>query len=260
MFAMSVKTERAAEAVAEHIESLILEGSLRADERLLPERELAERLNISRSTLRDGLKILEERGLLSSIEGRGTNVAQLGTTAIADPLIALLVRHAEAADDYLEFRGIVESSAAALAAIRATDVELDRIRVCLDRMDRAHTDADANEETEADAELHLVIYEASHNLTLLQIMQALSGVLRSDVIHNRDRLYAVPAIRELLREQHHAIANAIIARDSNAARQAADEHISYLRQASHEIRKAQARLDLSLRRLNGGSTKGRIVR
>ncbi|UFM67277.1 FCD domain-containing protein (plasmid) [Paracoccus sp. MA] len=255
----SVKSQRAAEAVAQHIESLILEGSLRPEERLLPERELAERLNVSRSTLRDGLKILEERGLLTSAGGRGTKVAQLGAVAIADPLIAMLARHAETADDYLEFRGIVESAAAALAAGRATEVELARIRDCLDRMDHAHARADAEEEAEADAELHLLIYEASHNLTLLQIMQALAGVLRSDVMQNRSRLFAVPAIRELLRRQHRAIAEAIIARDAGAARRAAEEHIGYLRQASREIREAEARLDLSLRRLHGGGAGTRAA-
>ncbi|WP_449045830.1 FCD domain-containing protein [Paracoccus versutus] len=255
----SVKSERAAEAVAQHLESLILEGSLRPDERLLPERELAERLNVSRSTLRDGLKILEERGLLTSAGGRGSRVAALGSAAITDPLIAMLARHAEAADDYLEFRGIVESAAAGLAASRATEIELARIRDCLGRIDHAHARADTGEEAEADAELHLLIYEASHNLTLLQIMQALAGVLRSDVIQNRSRLFAVPAIRELLRQQHRAIAEAILARDAEAARQAASEHIGYLRQASREIREAEARLDLSLRRLNGGGAGTRAA-
>src|SRR5690606_14950775 len=132
-------------------------------------------------------------------------------------------------------------AAAAMAAARATKVELERIRDCLDRMDRAHAAADAQEEAEADAELHLLIYEASHNLTLLQIMQAMAGVLRSDVIQNRSRLFAVPAIRELLRRQHRAIAEAILARDAEAAQQAAGEHIRYLRQASREIREAEAR-------------------
>lgn len=255
----SVKSERAAEAVAQHLESLILEGSLRPDERLLPERELAERLSVSRSTLRDGMKILEERGLLSNAGGRGNRVAALGRAAITDPLIAMLARHAEAADDYQEFRGIVESAAAAMAAARATEVERARIRDCLDRMDRAHAAADPQEEAETDAELHLLIYEASHNLTLLQIMQAMAGVLRSDVIQNRGRLFAVPAIRDLLRRQHRAIAEAILDRDAQAARQAADDHIRYLRQASREIREAEARLDLSLRRLNGGGAATRAA-
>lgn len=248
----SLKTERAAEAVAQHIEALILEGSLRPDERLLPERELAERLDVSRSTLRDGLKLLEERGLLTSGNGRGSRVARLGTGTISDPLSAILARHAEGADDYLEFRAIAEAAAAGLAATRATDIERERLAACLVRMDLAHEADDPTAEADADAEMHLLIYEASHNLTLLQIMQALAGVLRNDVAQNRNRLFSIPAIRELLREQHRAIAGAIIARDATLAETAARDHIAYLRRAMREIREASDRLDLSLRRLHGG--------
>ncbi len=255
----SVKSERAAEAVAEHIERLILEGSLRADERLLPERELAEQLSVSRSTLRDGLKILETRGLVAG-DGRGSRIARLGTEAISDPLVAMLARHAEAADDYLEFRGIVESAAAAMAAERATELELGRLAECLDRMDRAHAACDPDGEGEADAELHLLIYEASHNLTLLQIMQALAGVLRADVIQNRNRLFSIPAMRDLLRRQHQTIAQAIIDRDPAAARVAATEHIAYIRSATREIRDSESRLELSLRRLHGGGVALRPTR
>lgn len=248
----TVKSGPAAEAVAQHIEARILEGSLRPDERLLPERELAERLNVSRSTLRDGLKILEDRGLLTASNGRGSRVAQIGTAAITDPLIAMLARHAEGTDDYLEFRAIAEAAAAGLAASRATDIEREQLVACLNRMDHAHEANDPAEEAEVDTQLHLLIYEASHNLTLLQIMQALSGVLHADVTQNRSRLWAIPAIRDLLRQQHRAIADAILARDPARAEATAREHIAYIRKASREIRESEARLDLSLRRLQGG--------
>ena len=248
----AVKTERAAEAVARHIEKLILEGALRPDEYLLAERELAARLNVSRPTLRDGLKILEDRGLLVSERGRGTRVAALGAAAITDPLIALLAGSPEIADDYLEFRDVVESQAAALAAIRANDIDRQTIADCLAAIETAHQGADPADEAEADAALHLAIYEASHNLVLLQMMRALSGILRSDVIQNRGRMFTIPAIRELLRDQHRAIALAILNRDAAAAQTAAHEHLAYIRRASLEIRAAEAKLGQSLRRLNGG--------
>ncbi|AUH66666.1 FadR/GntR family transcriptional regulator [Paracoccus zhejiangensis] len=247
----AVKSERAAEAVAQHIEALILEGALKPDARLLPERELAERLEVSRSTLRDGLKILEARGLLVS-GGRGAQVAALGAEAITDPLIALLARHSEGADDYLEFRGIIEGAAAGLAAERATPVERERLRDLMERMARAHEAEDPTAEGEADAELHLMIYEASHNLTLLQIMQALAGVVRADVLQNRQRLFAIPAMRDVLYAQHCKIGDAVLAGDAAAASAAALEHLDYLRAARQELSAADARLDLSMRRLNGG--------
>ena len=137
-----LKTRRAAETVARHIEKLILEGALRPEEYLLPERELAARLNVSRPTLRDGLKLLEDRGLLMAERGVGTRVAALGAQAITDPLIALLSASPELADDYLEFRDVVESQAAALAAIRANDIDRQMIADCLAAIEAAHAGAD----------------------------------------------------------------------------------------------------------------------
>ena len=253
---MSVKPERAAEAVARHIERLILEGSLRPDEPLLPERELAARLDVSRPTLRDGLKILEGKGLLAGAPGRGVRVAPLGAR-LADPLIALLAEHAELADDYLEFRDIVESSAARLAADRATEIDLVRLGACLARIERAHAADDPMEEADADAALHLAIYEASHNVVLLQIMRALSSDLRREVMQNRARMFTIPSVRELLCDQHRAIAAAILARDPEAAAQAAHEHLAYLRRATRGIREAEAKLELSRRRQRGGGLSAR---
>lgn len=252
-----LNTERAAQSVARHIEQLILEGSLRPGEALLPERELAQRLDISRPTLREGLKILESQGLLASEHGRGMRIADLGAASIGDPLIALLARHSAVTEDYLEFRDIVERSAAGLAARRASDMDIARITACLARIDQAHDSADPGDEADADAELHQIIYEASHNLVLLQIMRALSGNLRSDVLQNRSRMFAIPAIRDLLRQQHRAIAQAIIARDPVAAERAAHEHLAYIQTASRELRQADTKRDLARRRLNGGGLSQR---
>jgi GntR family transcriptional repressor for pyruvate dehydrogenase complex len=252
MTELSIKPQRAAEAVARHLEALILEGSLRPGEALLPERELAERLNVSRPTLREGLKLLEDRGLLDSEKGKAMRVAQLGKSAITDPLMDLLIARPEVADDYLEFRDIVETEAAMMAAQRANHVDRQRIEACMARIDAAHASGSPAEEAEADAALHLTIYEASHNIVLLQIMRALSGSLRSDVTKNRARMFTIPAIRDLLRDQHLAIGRAILDGDPQAARHAAHHHLAYIRGAMHEINAAEAKLDLSLRRLHSG--------
>ncbi|MDO5656783.1 MAG: FCD domain-containing protein [Paracoccus sp. (in: a-proteobacteria)] len=247
------RSERASEAIARHIESLILEGSLRPGDSLLSEREMAEKLGVSRPTIRDGLKLLERRGLLRSEHGRGTWVAELGHASIADPLLALLARNAEVADDYLEFRDFVESSAAAVAAVRATELDLERLQECLNRIDAAHEKCDPEEEAQADAALHLAIYEASHNLVLLQIMRALSGNLQSNVVQNR--MFATSAIRETLRAQHHSIANAIIARDGDKARNAAHDHLTYIKNVARKLARDEEKLNLSARRITGSGLR-----
>lgn len=247
-----IRPERAAEAVARHIETLILEGSLAPDEGLLPERDLAQRLNVSRPTLRDGLKMLQDRGLLVGEKGRGLRVAPLGQAAFTDPLIALLADHPEVEDDYLDFRDVVESHAAGLAAQRATELDRDRIAAALEAIEAAHAAATPADEAEADAALHQAIYEASHNLVLLQIMRALSGNLRSNVARNRGRMFTLPQMRDRLRDQHRAIGAAILDRDPDAARAAAHDHLDYVRQASRDIAEAEAQLETARRRQSGG--------
>lgn len=248
-----IKSGSAAENVARHIEGLIREGSLRPGEQLLAERELATRLNVSRPTVRQGIKLLESKGLLASEAGGATRIAPLGTS-ITDPLVALLAeRPVETIDDYLEFRATVERMAASLAAERANDVDRAQIAACMERIDRAHGPADARDEAEADVDLHVAVYESSHNIVLLQIMRALAGMLRTGVFYNRDRLYSRPEVRDVLRDQHRAIFEAIISRDAQAAGDAAAAHMLYTRDALREIHAAEARLEISLRRIEGGS-------
>ncbi len=250
---------RAADVVARHVETLILEGALRPGDRLAAEREIAAQLKISRPPVREGLQTLEDRGLLLGQPGGGTVVAQLGAS-MTDPLVALLMSRDEVIDDYLEFRTAIEGTAAAMAAERANEVDRELMRAAAERIEQAHECGDVTEEAEADLELHIAMYEATHNLVLLHVMRALSGMLRSDVFKNRERLYARPKVRELLLEQHRAIFGAIMAGDGPAAAEAARTHLIYVRQAAKEIQAAEEQLDVSLRRLEGGSISAQTRR
>lgn len=252
----AIKGASAAEMTARHIEGLILEGALRPGESLLPERELAQRLSVSRPTLRQGIRLLEEKGLLVAEAGGGRQVAALGHQ-LTDPLIEMLAAHAEVLEDYLEFRATTERMAAMLAARRANRVDHARLTACMAEIDAAHGTGDYRREAEADLELHIAVYEASHNLVLLHIMRALSGMLRQGVIENREKLFSRPQTQEPLRAQHRAIYEAVMARDVEAAGRAAEAHIHYTRRALAEINEAEARLEISLRRIDGGQIGAR---
>jgi GntR family transcriptional repressor for pyruvate dehydrogenase complex len=250
------KPGSAAEAAASHIENLILEGSLRPGDLLLPERELAVPLNVSRPTLRQGIKMLEDKGLIVSDAGGARRVAALATS-ISDPLIELMSAHGEAVEDYLELRATLEGMAARLGAVRANDVDRAMLTQCMERIEHAYDQADPQSEAEADIDLHIGVYEASHNVVLLHIMRALSGMLRQGVFHNREKLYARSEIRDVLRDQHRAIYAGIMAHDPVAAGKAAEDHMIYTRRVLTEIAAAEARLEISLRRVQGGSLSSR---
>jgi GntR family transcriptional repressor for pyruvate dehydrogenase complex len=248
----SIKSGGAAELTARHLEDLILEGSLRPGEALLAEREMALRLEVSRPTLRQSLKKLEDKGLIIAAPDGGRTVAPL-LTSVTDPLMNLIATRPEMVDNYLELRENLERMAASLAAERASDLDRKTLRACVDRIAAAHAQTDPRAEAEADVDLHLAVYEASHNVVLLQIMRALSAMLRQGVFLNRDKLYAIADVRSVLRDQHIAIAQGILDRNPQAAGDAAANHMVYTRRVLGEIAMAEGRLELSLRRINGGN-------
>lgn len=244
-----IRPAKLADTIADHLEQLILEGSLRPGERLLAERELAQRFDVSRPSLREALEKLEKRGLLKSGRGGATFVAPMLGDGFTEPLYTALASRPETTFDYLEFRRFVEGSAAYFAALRGTDVDRDLIRECFERMEAAHQQDDSSDEAETDADFHLAVYEASHNLVMLHIMRSLSDMLRKDVFYNRAKLYQRQGVRELLLEQHRAVYQTVMAGDPDAAKAAAEAHIDFTRDALMEIAKADARLEVSLRRI-----------
>lgn len=244
-----IRPAKLADAIADRLEQLILEGSLSPGERLLPERELAAKFDVSRPSLREALDKLEKKGLVHSGKGGATFVSPLLGEGFTSPLSALLQQNPETTFDYLEFRAIVEGSAAYLAALRATEIDREMLRACFERMESAHGHDDPTEEADADADFHLAVYEASHNVVMLHIMRSLSEMLRNDVFYNRAKLYMRRGVRDLLLTQHRAVYEAVMAGDPPAARTAAEAHINFTRDALTEIAKADARLEVSLRRM-----------
>lgn len=245
----AVKPVKLAEAVASRLEDLIRDGALRPGDRLAPERDLAEKLGVSRPSLREGIRLLERRGLLApTLKGEGARVAAIGAT-LADPLVNLLRSRPESAFDYLEFRAAVEPAAAALAAERAAEPDRIAVARALERIEAAHAAANPHDEADADAALHLAIYEASHNAVLLHVMRALAEMLRDKALYSRDEFFARSGMRETLLRQHREIVAALLARDVEATRAAASRHIAFTVEALGEIRAAEARLEASLRRL-----------
>lgn len=243
---LAVRTPKIADAIASKIEKLILEGALRPGEKLAPERELAQKLDVSRPLLREGIDKLVRRGLLKSSKN-GTFVAQFLSPIMA-PLANLYRGNQQAFTDYFEFRKCVEAQAARDAALRATDVERAAIRACLDDMRKAHKLEDPAQEAEADVTLHMLVYEAGHNFVVLHVMRALSELLRNNIFFNRKNLYLKAGVREKLLAQHLAIGEAVLSGDPERAETAAADHIGFVFDTVAEIQRASARLDTSLLR------------
>ena len=117
----SVQPEKISTSVTHQIELLILRGILRPGERLPSERELSERMGISRPSLREAIAELQQKGLLTSKAGAGIYVADVLGGAFSPALTRLFADHEEAVLDYIGFRRDMEGLAAERAARLASD-------------------------------------------------------------------------------------------------------------------------------------------
>ena len=226
-----IEAEKLSHAVIRQIETLILRGILRTGERLPSERDLAERMGVSRPSLRDALAELEERDLLTTRPGSGVYVAEVLGSAFSAPLIKLFSTHDEALYDYLSFRRELEGLAAARAARMARDTDLGTISHIFEKMEAAGAHSSAKEEARLDAEFHLAIIEASHNVIMLHMMRSMFQMLRAGVFYNRQVLFQQRTTRDALLDQHRQINDGLQARDPDAAKAAIEAHLGYVETA-----------------------------
>jgi GntR family transcriptional repressor for pyruvate dehydrogenase complex len=244
----TIRPAKLADAIAEHLQQLILEGSLRPGERLLSERELSAKLDVSRPSLREALDKLIGLGLLESNAQGAAYVSENVGKSLRDPLI-MLMDSPDARIDCLELRSVVEAAAAGFAAERASEVDRDVLRARFEAMVAAHDEQNVDTIAKTDAEFHFAIYEASHNLMMLHFMRSLESILRSNVYLNRKNLYEHRARGDSQLNEHQAIYDAIMARDAEGAREAARLHMTTAMRTQREIYEAERRLEASIRRL-----------
>src|SRR5205809_6632625 len=119
-----IKSTRIYEEIVRQVKQLIAEGRFKSGDRLPPERELAEKFVVSRTSVREALRTLESLGLIDIRPGEGTFVREVSIDALVEPLALLLTSHREAIVELFEARRLLEPALAALTAARATRHEI----------------------------------------------------------------------------------------------------------------------------------------
>ncbi len=220
--------ESVVDLVVNQIEDLIIQGVLREGSRLPSERELSERVDVSRPKVRDALKRLEADGLIHVRHGEGTFVAALSGQAMSPALIDLYARHGLAFFDYLEYRREQEAFAARLAAERATAADRAAITAQMEMLEAAQAAGDSEAAAEADIGFHVAIVNGSHNVTLIHMMASIYELTRRGMFYNRAHLRTIDGTGEKLLAQHREIAAAVEAGNPAEADAAARRHLDFV--------------------------------
>jgi DNA-binding FadR family transcriptional regulator len=256
-YPVEVRSPRLHESVTIRLAGPIVAGEIRPGDLLPSEMSLAARFSVSRTVIREALKVLASKGMVEILHGQGVRVLPETAWSALDPLI-LAARERQGGllhllQDLLQVRRIVETEMAALAAQQATDDEVAQLQRILARMETAQDDLDAY--NELDLELHAYLAAITHNRLLPALLRPISDLLavgRHVTLHSRGTSAFAHA-------HHREIVDAVAQRDSSAARAAMERH---LRLFEDDIRQASLSHEGSLvatamaRSATAGQAKG----
>lgn len=193
------------DVVFKTLRQAILTGELKPGERLM-EIHLADKLGVSRTPIREAIRMLELEGLVTMIPRRGAEVAHITRKSL---------------QDVLEVRRALDALAVELACERISEKDLNRLREACDHFAEVTKTGDASQIAKADVALHDIIVEAADNERLKQLVNNLSEQMyryRFEYIKDTSK-------HGQLIEEHEIIYNAIAKKDKEVASQAVKTHI-----------------------------------
>lgn len=219
-----IQSSRLYEQLANQIRQQIMDGALKQGDWLPTEREMSEQYGVSRTVVREAVKALAQQGLVEVQHGRGTLISYETTRAVKKSLdLMMSLGGLGEWSDLLEIREILEPRLAALAAVRARETDIAKMREAVEKMDDAIGDAEIF--SDADLDFHMALAEATGNV----LVQLLIDVLVDQLRQQRILMFAVDGGPERGQHHHKRILETIMCGDMEAAYEAMRAHLEQVR-------------------------------
>lgn len=214
-----VRRTKVYEEVAAQIRRQIAEGVLRPGDRLPAERDLAEAFGVSRSSVRDAIRVLELAGLVDPRQGEGTVVRELTMESLVSPLASVLGTRKDLLADLLEARRFIEPGVAQRAARHAADEDIGAMEAILQRQQAEI--AAGQLAVEEDTAFHYRLATTARNQVILKVIDVLMDLLQEE----RARSLQVRGRPRRSLEGHRRILDAVRRRDPEGAGRAMEQHL-----------------------------------
>ena len=218
-----IKRVKLHEKVMYRIKELIAEGKFKEGSKLPSAESLASTFGVSRTVIREALRLLESMGIVDIIPGKGTFVKSNLDNNCLDSISVVLQSSQGLILDLLEFREIIEPGIAAIAAVRRTAGDLKSLENHLNDMKREIEEKKLG--INPSLKFHLTLAKATENPIVIRIMLLLGIMLRE----SREVSLSMPERRERALQEHSKILNAIKAKDPKGAEESMKEHLKNLR-------------------------------
>ncbi|MFT8323468.1 MAG: FadR/GntR family transcriptional regulator [Bacillus sp. (in: firmicutes)] len=212
------------EKIASILEDEINNGKYKIGEKLLSERELSKRFNVSRNIIRESVKLLKEKGLVNVVQGKGSYVTNRNSENLISSIKRIMKHNNGKLQDIVEIREVLEQKIVVLAVERATDEQILKLEQIVLQMEQ---EMDYSKQmTTLDLEFHSTLAKCTHNPLFLELMNSIS-VLLDESIHLLMMLF--PQTKKNVIIQHAQIVEAIKKRDKEQAIKVFSQHLKLVR-------------------------------
>jgi len=220
-----VKNTKVYEQVIEQIKYMITSGELKQGDKLPPERELVEKFQVSRTSIREALRALQIIGLIECRQGGGNYIRDSFEDNLIEPLSLMFVLQNSKNIEILELRKILEIETARLAAEKISSDEIIRLGEIIDEMKNSPIE---EFNVKLDKEFHFIIAKASGNNLIISILKAVSSLMDSFIKEAREAIINKDENKESLLEHHTNIYNALANHDAKKAEKVMKDHMNLI--------------------------------
>lgn len=220
----SHQQKRIYEEITTLLQTLVQNGNLKTGDRLPPERQLAVMFGVSRNSVREAIKSLEQQGILVSRPGAGTFIADSSQANLTSALGEVFARERHRLDDIFELRLLLEPQIVHLASLRISNAELEQLQRLVTEYDRALENGCPV--LELDQSFHDAIAAATGNQSIILLMEQMHDLLHE----SRDEALQTPLRNQKSLEGHRKILEALCTRDPDRAREAMTKHLEHTRE------------------------------
>ncbi|MFT8315616.1 MAG: FadR/GntR family transcriptional regulator [Clostridium sp.] len=222
-----IKNTKVYEQVIIQIKDMIAKGILKKGDKLPSERELVDKLGVSRTSIREALRALEIIGLVESRQGEGNFIRDNFENSLFEPLSVMFMLQKSSTLEIHQVRVMIETETASLAAKNIKDKDIEVLQGFIDKLKNSK---DELERSISDKNFHYKIAECSGNFLINNILRSVSSLMDAFIVNARMVIVNESKARELLVEQHEDILQALIYRDSEAAVKAMRKHLDCIKE------------------------------
>ncbi|KEH97885.1 FadR/GntR family transcriptional regulator [Clostridium massiliodielmoense] len=219
-----IKNTKVYEQVINQIKDMIQDGTLKKGDKLPSERDLVDKLEVSRTSIREALRVLEIVGIVECKQGEGNFVRTDFNDTLLEPLSIMFMLNDCTLQEIFELRKVIEIETAALAAKKITESQLDDMRSILDTI---KTSGDEDEKVKLDTQFHYSIAKASQNFLIVSIINAVSTLMDSFIEDARKNIIS-NLHKEIIDKQHDKILEALNNHNPGEAADAMRTHLELI--------------------------------